>query len=101
MLITRWQAPIQPTHKQATQLFELEGLEPFIERFHAGEKIPEHRHPFSEVRFIIEGELLLEVAGNQTLLRPGDRIEIPSNTRHRHQTHGQSDCVCLCAHRIF
>ncbi|MFP5518663.1 MAG: cupin domain-containing protein, partial [Bdellovibrionia bacterium] len=69
------------------------------ERFEPQLKVKEHRHPFCEVRMVISGELLFSVAGNQFLLRAGDRIEIPANTRHSHSN--QEDCLCICAHRAI
>lgn len=99
MLIIRWQAPITPSKEQAKILMESEGLEPFEEEYKPQVKISEHRHPFGEVRMVVEGELLFNIAGNQFLLRAGDRVEIPSNTKHWHVNNGQGPCVCVCAHR--
>ena len=100
MLVHRWQAPGLPSRQLFHRLLEQEGLEPFEERLPAGAKISDHRHPFGEVRIVTEGEMLLTVAGNQVLLRQGDRIEVPANTRHAHAAQGPQDCVCICAHRI-
>ena len=99
MLITRWQAPITPNKAQVKILFETEGLEPFEEEYAPQIKISEHRHPFGEVRMVISGELLFNIAGNQFLLRAGDRVEIPSNTKHWHVNNGHGTCVCVCAQR--
>lgn len=99
MLITRWQAPITPNIEQVKILMENEGLDPYIEEFAPQEKIPEHRQPFGEVRTVVQGELLFNIAGNQFLLRAGDRVEIPSNTKHWHVNNGTGPCVCVCAHR--
>lgn len=82
-------------------MLEQEGLDPFEETFQGQSRIPDHRHPFAEVRVVLSGELLTNVAGNQVLLRAGDRIEIPSNTRHSYTVQGQSSCVCLCAQKMF
>lgn len=101
MLITRWQAPHSPQLKECQMWLELEGLESNIETYAPGEKIQEHRHPFSEIRYIIEGEMLFNIGGNQILVRPGDRIEIPANTRHWQQCHGQTPAVSLYAQRVF
>jgi mannose-6-phosphate isomerase-like protein (cupin superfamily) len=101
MLITRWQAPLTPSIEQLKILLENEGLDPFIEENSAGEKIPEHRHPFNEVRIVAKGEMLFNIAGNQILLRTGDRLEVPSNTKHWHQAHGTESCICICANRVF
>ncbi len=99
MLIIRWQAPITPSREQIRALMESEGLEPFEEEFQPQVKITEHRHPFGEVRTVVAGELLFTIAGNQFLLRAGDRVEIPSNTKHWHVNNGSQPCVCICAQR--
>ena len=101
MLISRWQAPILPTREQVLILLDQEGLEGIEERFTQGNKINEHRHPFTEVRILLEGELLFNVSGNQFLVRPGDRLEIPANTKHWFQAHGSHDCVCVYAQRVI
>ncbi|PWU15967.1 MAG: cupin domain-containing protein [Bdellovibrio sp.] len=101
MIITRWMAPIRPTPQQIKTLLELEGLEPFEERFEPKQKISDHRHPFTEVRVLLQGEMLFNVAGNQVLLREGDRIEVPANTKHSHICQSEESCHCLCAQKII
>lgn len=101
MLVRRWQAPVVPVKDQIVKMFEMEGLEPFEETFPEGAEIQNHKHPFDEVRMVAEGELLLNVAGNQLLLRPGDRIVIPSNTKHSKKVQGTAECVCICAKKAF
>lgn len=101
MMMTRWQASLTPSKEQISAILEHEGLDPFEETLEASLKISEHRHPFAEVRVVAVGELLTTVAGNQVLLRSGDRIEIPANTKHSYQTHGNQDCLCICARRFF
>lgn len=90
MLIQRWQASLVPTKEQIKLMFQNEGLEIIEEDIAPDTKFQEHRHPFSEVRIIVEGELLFNVGGTQLLLRAGDRIEIPANTKHYHMTQQQS-----------
>lgn len=99
MIITKWQAPIIPSKEQARIILESEGLEPYEENFEAQLKVKEHRHPFCEVRMVVSGELLFSVSGNQFLLRAGDKIEIPANTKHSHSN--QDVCVCICAQRAI
>ena len=101
MLLKRWQGEKTPTKEQIEKVFQREGLEFYLEKHLTREKIQEHDHPFDEIRMVHSGALLMNVAGNQLLLRPGDRIEIPSNTRHSHSTHGQEECLCICAQRPF
>jgi quercetin dioxygenase-like cupin family protein len=97
MLISRWQAPILPTRQQMALMLESEGLEPQEEVFPPGSQVSDHRHPFDEVRIVVSGQLSLDIAGNRLLLRAGDRIVIPANTRHSKKADGNEDCVCLYA----
>ena len=101
MIVRRWLAPLVPTKTQIEALFEREGLEHFEENFKAGTSIPEHRHPFDEVRMIVSGQMFYNIAGNKLLLRRGDKIIIPSNTRHSKQIPEKADCLSVCAYRAF
>jgi quercetin dioxygenase-like cupin family protein len=97
MLVSRWQAPVLPSRQQMALMLESEGLEPQEEILSAGAKIADHRHPFDEVRIVVSGQLRLDIAGNRLLLRSGDRILIPANTRHAKEADGAEVCVCLYA----
>ncbi|MBX7231971.1 MAG: cupin domain-containing protein [Bdellovibrionales bacterium] len=101
MLVTRWQAPVVPNIQQIKLMFEAEGLSPYEEVLPSKSQIPDHRHPFDEVRMVAEGQLLLDITGNRLLLRAGDKIIIPSNTRHSKTVDSSSPCVCICAHKTF
>ena len=101
MLVTRWQAPIVPDRQQIKMMFEAEGLDPYEEVFPAQSEVGDHRHAFDEVRMVCSGELLVNIAGNKLLLRAGDKIKIPANTRHSTKTDGTSPCVSLYAQKIF
>lgn len=89
-----------PDPSQMKMLFATEGLEPFEEVLEPGRRIPDSRHPFDEVRMVAKGELLLEILGTRMLLREGDKIIIPANTRHAKQASGDSPCLCICAHQV-
>ncbi len=101
MIVTRWQAQVVPDIQQTRMIFEAEGLEPNEESFPPSTVLPDHRHPFDEVRMVISGSLFLNINGNQLLLRPGDRIEIPANTKHSKSVEGNESCICVVAHRPF
>jgi len=101
MLIVRWQAPHLPNSEQLRLVFEQEGLEATTEEFTAGTKIGEHRHPFTEVRVLEAGEMFFNVAGNQFLMRAGDRLEIPANTKHSFQCREGDTCRSVIAYRVF
>lgn len=101
MLIRRWQASIVPTQVQILKMMEFEGLETFVEEMDPKSEVKDHRHPFDEVRVVATGELLMNIAGNQLLLRAGDRITVPSNTRHSKKVNGDESCICVCAKKTF
>lgn len=101
MVVTRWQAPVLPTAEQIKMIFEAEGLAPREEVLDPKTMIPDHRHPFDEVRIVVSGSLFMNISGNQILLRAGDRIDIPANTRHSKSVEGDAPCVSVIANRPF
>lgn len=101
MIIHRWQAQTLPTIQQMKILFEQEGLDPIEESYEPHIKISEHKHPFCEIRMVLQGEMIFNVKGNQFVLRPGDRVEIPANTKHSHTAHGSQSCICICGQRAI
>jgi quercetin dioxygenase-like cupin family protein len=101
MIVSRWKAPTVPTMEQIKMFFESEGLEGREEVAQPGNTFTEHRHPFDEVRMVVTGQMFFNVAGNQLMVHAGDRIEIPSNTRHEMRTEGNEPCVCVVANRPF
>ena len=101
MIVTRWQASMLPSKQQLRMMYNLEGMVPEEEIYRPNEAVADHRHPFDEIRIVIEGELHMNIAGNKLVLRPGDRILIPSNTKHSMANEADSDCVSYCAHRVY
>ena len=101
MVVTRWQAPVLPMLGQLKMIFEAEGLIPAEEILPPKTVVPDHRHPFDEVRIVTGGALFMNISGNQILLRAGDRIDIPANTRHSYSAEGDEPCACIVANRPF
>lgn len=101
MIVRRWLAPLFPSKEQIEALFEKDGLEYFEENFEAGTSIPKHRHPFDEVRMIIKGKILYDVSGNKVLLRPGDKIIVPSNTLHSKSVQKDEPCLSICSYQAY
>jgi quercetin dioxygenase-like cupin family protein len=101
MVVTRWQAPVLPKSEQILMIFQAEGLATTEEVLEPGTEIRDHRHPFDEIRMVISGSLFMNISGNQILLRAGDRIDIPANTRHSKTAQGTESCVSVVAHRPF
>lgn len=98
--IIRWRADRKPTQDEAIAMFTDEGLEFVVETGKPGEEIKDHKHPFDEVRMVISGSMRYNVAGNEFLLKEGDRLELPSNTRHWTRVEPQGECISLYANRI-
>lgn len=101
MIVIRWQAPLKPTKEQALMIFRAEDLQPRQENLTHEEVYPEHRHPFDEIRMILSGELSMNINGNQLLLRAGDKIMIPSNTKHSQKVLGNNPCETIVANKPF
>jgi quercetin dioxygenase-like cupin family protein len=101
MIVVRWQAPSLPSIEQVKMILAAEGMEPQEEVYPADAKVEEHRHPFDEIRMVVSGEIFYNVSGNRLLLRPGDRITIPSNTRHSTSVEATNGCISVIAQRTF
>ncbi len=82
MVVLRWESSNPPDVSQIKKMLISEGLEPKEEIFVVNERQIEKRHPFGEIRIVAAGELHLNISGTKLLLRAGDRIEIPANTKH-------------------
>lgn len=82
-------------------IFLAEDLSPYEETLTREESYPDDRHPFDEMRMVLEGEMSTNISGNQLLLRPGDKIMIPANTKHSYRVLSAEPCVCLVAKRPF
>ena len=101
MLVTRWQASVIPTEDQLKMILINEGLFPQKEEYPPQIEIETHRHAFDEVRIIISGEIFYNVSGNKLVLRAGDRIEIPSNTKHSMWIENNAPSASFYAKRPF
>ncbi len=101
MLITRWQAPIIPKKEQIITWFQAEGLEPNQVELAANAKLKDLRLPFDEVIMVAAGQLLLDIAGNKMLLREGDKILIPSNTKHSKEVSSTETCIYISAQKVY
>lgn len=100
MVITRWQAANVPSLEQMKMMFQVEGHEFRLENYPGNSEIKEHRHPFDEIRMVASGTLRVNVSGTELLLRAGDRIEIPSNTKHSTKVEGEEPVISICASRL-
>lgn len=100
MIVQRWQAPQVPTEEQLLTFLHLEGIECSVEEWKPKAEVKDHRHHLSEVLIVISGALIVNVNGNQVLLRQGDRAEIPSNTKHSYLVQDAASCRVIIGYRL-
>ena len=61
-----------------------------------GAIIPDHNHPHEQLGYVVEGSLLLNIAGDERNLQPGDAYTIPGGVTHR-AVGGPNGCFVLDA----
>lgn len=102
MIISRWQGSQTITPDIVKKYYHIKDEQDFkLESFKSNDQIKDHYHHLMEVRIILHGQLICNISGNQLLLRPGDRIEIPSNTRHAYSNNYPEDCISLVGYYTF
>lgn len=48
----------------------------------AGSEVPEHSHPHDQVGYVISGEAIMIIAGEEHRCGPGDAYAIPGGVKH-------------------
>jgi len=66
----------------ATGALGARGLSTALARFAPAAELPYHRHPFSEVIVMLEGQADVSVEGRRYRLRPFDAMHLPAGTAH-------------------
>ena len=61
-----------------------------------GAIMPDHNHPHEQLGYVIEGSMLLNIAGDERNLQPGDAYTIPGGVTHR-AIGGPNGCLTLDA----
>jgi len=61
-----------------------------------GAIMPDHHHPHEQLGYVLEGSLLLNIAGDERTLQPGDAYTIPGDVTHR-AVGGPNGCLVLDA----
>jgi quercetin dioxygenase-like cupin family protein len=60
-----------------------------------GKTIESHRDPYEEIYFILSGEGLMSVDGEERQVKPGDAIWIPQGAAHSLFNNTENDCHIL------
>ncbi len=61
-----------------------------------GAIMPDHNHPHEQLGYVVEGSMVLNIAGDERNLQPGDAYTIPGGVTHR-AVGGPSGCLVLDA----
>ena len=97
-----WSDPDPPTHERISDRLLREGLRPSAWSNGPGDSYAVHSHSYHKVLYCVTGSLRFTLpdlgpdAGVD--LTPGDRLELPSGTRHGALV-GPQGCSCVEAAR--
>lgn len=99
----------EPTFYQIDTIKEVTLLEGISARFVTGSRImfsfvrlapgavmPDHNHPHEQLGYVLEGTMVLNLAGDERTLQPGDAYTIPGGVTHR-AVGGPNGCLVLDA----
>lgn len=65
-------------------------------RLAPGAIMPDHHHPHEQLGYVVEGSMVLNIAGDERDLQPGDAYAIPGDVTHR-AVGGPDGCLVLDA----
>lgn len=99
MRLTRWNRETSPSLEALRSALTGEGLTVSEWADPAGTVYPVHTHEYAEVRVVVRGCLRvgLPETGEEFVLAPGDRLDLPANTPHWADVQGHGPVVYLSA----
>ena len=99
MRLTRWNKETAPSLEALRSALTGEGLAVSAWTDPAGTVYPVHAHEYSEVRVVVHGQLRVGLpdTGEEFILAPGDRLDLPANTPHWADVNGPSPVIYLSA----
>jgi quercetin dioxygenase-like cupin family protein len=83
------------TEKRMMRALEFEGYDVLVYTYRAGTVFPEHEHARPKCDGVLEGLLRITVAGKAFDLAAGDRLYLPSGTRHAAEVVGTGTVLSL------
>lgn len=94
--VQRWAGNQHPTLSTITKLMRKEQLRPYMWENSPNYRYAVRTHGYDKVLYVVEGtlEIMLPDFNQRVKLHAGDRIEIPSGTRHG-TTVGHSGAKCV------
>lgn len=102
MRLTRWNRETPPSLEALRSALTGEGLTISEWADPVGTVYPVHMHEYPEVRVVVHGQLRvgLPETGEEFVLAPGDRLDLPANTPHWADVNGHGAVVYLSASRL-
>ncbi len=99
MRLTRWNKETVPSLEALRGTLTGEGLAVSEWTDPSGTVYPVHTHEFPEVRVVVRGRLRvgLPETGEEIVLGPGDRLDLPADVPHWADVNGDAAVVYLCA----
>ncbi len=80
-------------HGLSAEMFFPEGKQIEIQRLQRFIHIPQHKHDFVEMVYVLSGVCLHVIGEDQYENHPGDFTIIPPSVKH--ELHASEDCICL------
>lgn len=98
--IAKWPYQYPPSEEELRQLLLDEQLVPYRWSNEPGDYYDAHVHDYHKVIYVVAGSITFgfPVVDEPTILRPGDRLDLPAGVRHNAAV-GPDGVVCLEAHR--
>ncbi len=97
--VIRWSKPKKPTLEELQASLRSEGLAFALFSDPPGVKYGRHKHDFDDFIVIVSGRMKLGVDGNEWIMKPGDRIDLPANTPHWAEIMGKEEVRYLSAEK--
>jgi quercetin dioxygenase-like cupin family protein len=95
--VVRWNKTKKPTLEELQKKLESEGLEAELYSDRPGTKYGRHKHPFDDFIVIVTGKMKIMSDEGEWLLKPGDRMNLPTNTVHSAEILGKEEVRYLSA----
>lgn len=93
--LVKWENYALPTEQEAEARLHQEGFECFRWYDVAGSSYPRHRHDYDECIWVLSGEIIFVVDGQEFRVAPGDRLYLPQRTAHTANVPAQKSVTYL------
>ena len=92
-----WNKPRTPTEQELKSILINEGMKPYITTLEKNQTTGVQQHKTEETRMVIMGKIEFVAEGRVYTLKPGDRIDIASNTAYIARNVESEQEAMICA----